>query len=97
MGQEFFIYGLIIAITLSFSIAFNFLLKRVTRLSQKYQRALEIITFLNNSVKTLKDQSYALKTPSKKSFSAQRILRGSLTLKYNGEEADTKAVFRLDD
>tara|TARA_A200000159_G_C7304663_1_gene331784 strand:+ start:1110 stop:1403 length:294 start_codon:yes stop_codon:yes gene_type:complete len=97
MSDETFIYGLIILITLSFSVAFSFLSKKVNRLNEKYRRALEIMTFLNNNVKSIRKEGRARRAPIKSGFADKKVLKGSLTLRYNGEEARTKATFKLDD
>lgn len=94
MSEEFFLYTLIIIVTLSMSLAFGFIHKKVIKLEQKYKRALEIIAFLNNNVKNIKRGNSSHR--SNFSYRKNEIISGDLTIIHNGEQVNTKAVFKVD-
>ncbi len=92
MSQEFTIYTLLILLTISMGIVFQFMLLKIKQLNMVQHRIMKSIHFIHEDVVQLKKKE---SSPGIKS-NGQNVLKGDLTLEYRGAIADTRATFMLD-
>ena len=100
MSQEFTFYTLFVMLTLSVGIIFQFCLARIKALGESNKKLLKSLSHMHRDLYFLKNKEekqytkFTQRSPSRNS--RPKVLRGDLTLEYNGSKADTRATFMLD-
>ena len=98
MTKEFTIYTLFILLTVSMGVVFQFMLGRIKELNIMQKKIVSSMESLHKDMSKIKGRKRLeyLNASKKYSRAPGQVLRGDLTLEYNGAKADTKAVFMLD-
>lgn len=98
MSQELTVYALFILLTVSMGAVFQFMLAKIKALDNNQKAIVKSISFVHGEVLKVRKNKTIDISNSPKGMPAHRaqVLRGDLTLEYEGSMAETRATFRID-
>tara|TARA_Y100001973_G_C5194738_1_gene333420 strand:+ start:1064 stop:1366 length:303 start_codon:yes stop_codon:yes gene_type:complete len=98
MTKEITMYILFIMLTVSMGIVFQFMLNKIKILTSTQRKLVRSMNSLHNDLVIIKNEdTRSASIGSHGRINKNRnVLRGDLTLEYQGAIADTRAIFMLD-
>jgi hypothetical protein len=95
MSKELTLYALLILLTFSIGIVFQFMLSKIKDLKETQTAIIKSINSINRNILKLKSREIT-GYPRENKKRERGTLKGDLTLKYQGSVATARAVFVLD-